>query len=225
MSISGIDPNARIVVPDPLTVIDVADDFVSGLLTSGLIGSLSWVIAGGTFTIPTTVAGHPGVLTRDTSATISTTAYTILRSLSVQGPLMASESFDVTWLFKLNQTDADTRVRLGLSSDWTSDVPANGVYLEKTLVDTQWFGVCRAASAQTRTAALATTDTNWHKVRIRRVDASTMAFSFDGGAEVTLAATVPTAAVTPGMHIFNNVASSKTIDLDYFRLRVTGLVR
>jgi hypothetical protein len=207
---------------DPLAVLDISDDFLGGgSATSGSIGELGWIFAGGTFAVGSAPAGHPGVYRRDTGAVTTTTAYARLTS-----NLRPSDLFDETWEFRLNTNDADTRVRMGLSSDWATDTPVAAIYVEKKLADTEWFGAARAASTETRTAALDTVDTDWHTARMRRTSASAVAFSIDGGAEVSVSTNVPTTdAVYIGMQIFNNAAASKTVDLDCFRMRVTGLER
>lgn len=212
---------------DPLTTLDVFDDFVSGTITSGQVGSLGWGLAGGAILAVNALAGRPGIIRRDTSTTISTLAYTRLLIGTGNHPVLASEMFDLLWAFRLNVNDANTRVRLGFSSDATVDAPVSAIYLEKQGADTSWFGTCRNASTESRTAALATVDTGWHKVRIRRIDASTVGFTLDALAEVTLAtANVPGAVgVHPFTQITNLEAALKSLDHDFFRLKVTGLVR
>jgi hypothetical protein len=221
---TAIDANSTLI--DEVATLDVSDDFVSGTIAAGQIGSLGWTLSGGpAAAFQPSEANHPGIVRRDTSATISTVAYTVLRQSSTSGVILPSASFDMTWVFRANQTDPDTRIRIGMSSDISSDTPVDAIYIEKILTDTQWFGVCRASSVQTRTPVLATVDTGWHKIRIRRIDANTIGFTFDAAAEVTLATNVPTAVCSVGFHIFNGAAASKTLDIDLFRLRMTGLVR
>jgi hypothetical protein len=211
---------------DPLTTLDLVEEFIGGTIASGQIGNFGWLFVGGTTATVNAEASHPGIIRRDTSATISTISYLTLRAATGLNHFLASEMFDVTWVFRLNVNDADTRVRIGLSSDPSADAPASAIYLEKILTDTQWFGVCRAASTQSRTAALATVDTGWHKIRIRRTDSATIGFTFDAGAEVTLATNVPGAlGVQPSSQIFNNAAASKTLDHDFFHLKITAMVR
>jgi hypothetical protein len=207
---------------DPFAILDLKDHFLGGgSATSGSVGELGWIFAGGTFAVGSAPAGHPGVYRRDTGAVINTTAYARLTA-----NIRPSDMFDETWEFRLNTNDADTRVRMGLSSDWATDTPVAAIYVEKKLADTEWFGAARAASTETRTAALDTVDTDWHTARMRRTSASAVAFSIDGGAEVSVSTNVPTTdAVYIGMQIFNNAAASKTVDLDCFRMRVTGLER
>jgi len=162
---------------DPLTTLDIFEDFVSGITTSGQIGSLGWGFSGGTYSAILAPAGHPGTVRGDTSATINTLAYLRLLIGTAVHPLLASESFDLTWVFRLNVNDANTRVRLGFSSDATIDAPVSAIYLEKQGADTSWFGTCRNASTESRTAALAAVDTGWHKIRIRRIDSATVGFT------------------------------------------------
>jgi hypothetical protein len=205
---------------DPFAILDLKDHFLGGgSATSGSVGELGWIFAGGTFAVGSAPAGHPGVYRRDTGAVINTTAYARLTA-----NIRPSDMFDETWEFRLNTNDADTRVRMGLSSDWATDTPVAAIYVEKKLADTEWFGAARAASTETRTAALDTVDTDWHTARMRRTSASAVAFSIDGGAEVSVSTNVPTTdAVYIGMQIFNGAAASKTVDLDTFGLLITAL--
>lgn len=209
---------------EPLTTVDVVDDFFGGAATTGQLGTHGWSFAGGSAASLAGVAGHPGLVRRDTSATAATIAYTRLQISTAFSVLLASESFDATWVFRLGQSDADTKLRLGFSNDWTGDAPASAVYLEKQYADTSFFGTVRIASVETRTAALAASDANWHRVRIRRLDPATVAFSVDGGAEVPIACSLG-AGVNPGAQLTNQAAVAKTMDLDFFRLRIAGLAR
>lgn len=210
---------------DPITILELVDDFIAGGVSSGTVGSLGWTFTGGTVVSVDGEAGHPGVIRRATSATINTIARTALQQSTGAEPLLPAQSFDLTWVVRLNQTDANTEARFGLSLDWTLLAAASGIYVEKKAADTQWFGVCRNAAAESRTAALGTVDTGWHKFRIRRIDASTIGFTLDAGTELTLATNIPTAAQLPGTQLTNTAAADKTIDYDLFRMRVTGLAR
>jgi len=210
---------------DPLQTLDLVDDFASGNVTTGQLGSLGWAFTNGTFAGVAAEAGHPGIARRDTSATAATIARWVLQVPNVGTALLGADAFDSWLVFRLGQADADTKVRLGFSGDWSNDAPAAALYLEKTYADTQWFAVARNASAQTRSAALATCDTGWHKLRIRRLDAASFGVTLDAAPEVALSSNLPAAALFPGGHVVNQIAASKTVDLDFFRLRVVGLGR
>lgn len=193
--------------------------------SSNTVGQLGWN-KGGTgshaSSFGVTAADHPGILRIDTGATISSVSY-MRGAATTGGSFLAAANFEMLWVFRLNTNDSDTAMRFGFGADGAANPPTNGVYVEKLLADTQWFGVTRASGSENRTAALASCDTNWHKVRIRRRDASTIAFSIDDGTELTQTATIPSAALTPFAHITNGAGASKTLDFDFFSLRITGL--
>ena len=210
---------------DPVDALVVSDDFISGTVGAGAIGNLGWYQAGGTVSHVAGEADHPGIVRRETGTTSNTVAYTCLRSTPTTGPVSLADAFDATWVFRLNTADANTRARLGFSVNWSINAPTDAIYLEKLESDTAWFGVARAASTQTRSAALGTADTDWHRLRIRRIDASTVGFTLDDGAEVTVAADVPAVAAQPGTHLVNTTTDNKTLDHDLFTLAIRGLTR
>lgn len=201
------------------------DDFTAGTGTSSNIGELQWTQSNGTLTVPT-AAGHPGIIRQDTGAGAGTLC--CLVNASAGNPLwFANELFDMTWVVRLNTNDTDTQMRIGATSSGTGDPASNGIFVEKLYADTSWFGVVRASAAQTRTAALAACSTNWLTVRIRQTTAGTILFSLDGAAEVSQGGgNVPGATgLVPWIQIKNQSAASKTYDIDYYELTITGLSR
>jgi len=228
MSFSGAIAGQRRIVP--VTAIPdfgedgffIKDDFTS---SSGDVGELNWGFGGGSATLGVSAAGHPGIVRRDTGAVSGTTAYTRLAGTGT-GNILPAEMFDMLWVFRLNQADVDTASRIGWGNDSSANPPNDGIYLEKLLADASWFAVTRAASAQTRSAAIAAVVAGaWNRLRVRRLDAATIGFTLNSAAEVTLAATIPAAALNPFTHIINGAAASKTLDLDFFSVRITGLSR
>ena len=209
---------------DPTTYLRFVEDFLTGSTSAPDVGQ-SWNYSAGAASWVASETDHPGIFQRSTGTTINTLAYMTSRTFQTTGVFDPASTFDITHIVRLNTNDADTTVRLGLSSDWNNLSAANGIYVEKLGTDTQWFGVTRASSSQTRTAALASSTTNWVKFRIRRVNGTTIGFTIDGGAEVTATATIPTAMMQVGNHITNLTAAAKTIDFDLIRLNVYGLTR
>jgi len=209
---------------NPRTTFFIKDDFGPGAGTALNIGELPWSSVGGTITNLAAEVDRPGLLRRDTSATSGVNAYISLRNASAT-ILLPVELFDMTFILRLNTNDAATLVRFGIVDNAGTNPPTHGIFIEKLAADTQWFGVTRAASVQTRTAALATVDTAWHRFRIRRVNGTTIGFTLDAGTELTLTATIPTAALNVYLAIINSAAAAKTIDIDYFELTITGLTR
>lgn len=201
-----------------------ADDFIGGTTAGGSIGDLGWSQLGGTITYIAAIASHPGIINIDTTAVSGTLSGIRLGAIGTGG-VLATDLFDCTFLVRLNTNDANTLVRAGIANSSASNPPTGGAYIEKVEADTQWFGVCRAGGSQTRTAALANVTTGWIKLRIRRVDSTTIGFSLDDGTEVTLATNVPTDAQTWFVQIRNSTGASKTIDIDYVELLVSGIAR
>lgn len=199
------------------------DDFQAGTGTGGAIGELGWALVG-TYVVQASVAGHPGFGRLSTGTSSGTISYLRLGNTGTAG-VHSSDLFDVQFVVRLNTNDADTAVRFGISDNPGVAPPANGLFIEKETADTSWFGVARSGSVQSRTAALASTSTNWVKLRIRRIDASTIGYSVDDGAEATLTNNIPSAALTAIVQIRNNAAADKTVDVDYFEMIVSGISR
>ena len=200
------------------------DDFLIST-SSNTVGELGWNRGGtgsGSVNFGVTSAGRPGIVRLDTGATSGSMSY-MRGAATTGGSFLAAEMFDEVWKFRLNVNDANVTARFGFGADGAASPPTNGVYVEKLDADTQWFLVTRSAGTETR-VALATVDTSWHKVRIRRQNATTIACSIDEGTEVTSTTNIPTAALTPFAHIVNSAASSKTWDVHFWSLRITGIL-
>lgn len=201
------------------------DDFTTGGAASGQIGKWGWIksAAGNVARIAGT-GNHPGIISVDTSGTISTRAYIVAASPANTG-FTADGLFDISFVAKLATTDTDAQFRIGLTSDETTQTPADGVYFEKLYADTTWFPVTRASSLQTRGTAMLATDTSWHSFRLRRLTSTAVAFSMDGGTEQQLTTNLPTGGVSPFVAAVNQAAASKSIQVDLARMVVAGLSR
>lgn len=202
------------------------DEFIGGLSnSSGNIGELGWSASGGTWTSIAPEANHPGIYRLDTGASSGTMCAIFMGAVGTGG-FIATEMFDIWVDIRLNNTDTDTLARLGVMNNGTSNPSSSGIFIEKLEADGSWYGVTRSGGVQTRTAALSAVDTNFRRVRIRRIDGSTIGFTFhNSGVEVTSTTNIPTGAVQPFVQIRNNVASSKTLDIDSYDLAILGLGR
>lgn len=211
--------------PRDLTRVWLQEEFSTGSNANGSVGALGWAFSGGTITMQTSEAGRPGIIRRDTGATINTNATLSARFTAGAGSFHANDTFDVVWIVRVNTVDANTQVRAGAGNDITANPPNDGVYFEKLAADTNWFSVTRSGGTQTRTDMGVAVTTGWVRLRVRRSSGSAIAFSIDGGAETTHTTNIPGTAQMPGAQIFNTAAASKTIDYDYFDLLITGLSR
>lgn len=209
------------------------DDFMPYSGSTGMVGKLPWSLTGGTITpsgiFVAPVAGRVGVFRRDTGSTINTLARLSSTIHTASFWFHSDDLFDLTWIVRINQTDADFTARIGCDvASFASNPDANGIYFERiggASPDANWYGVTRASSSQTRVDTGSAISTNWTTFRIRRTDASTIAFSINGGTEVTSTTNIPSTGMGPGLQLINLVGSSKTCDVDYFSMLITGLSR
>lgn len=203
------------------------EDFLTGTDEGGEFGIGGWqFLAGSTVAYRDGEASHPGIVRVSTGAVSGTTSAFYTRTTTGNTePFNANDIFDITFIVRLNTNDANTLVRVGLTSSISASPPTNGIYLEKLDADTNWFLVTRTGGVQTRTDSGVAVGTGWLKVRIRRKDASTVAFTLNDGAEQEQSTNLPTTAIKPYVHIINSAAADKTIDVDYFELLITNLDR
>jgi hypothetical protein len=153
------------------------------------------------------------------------------------GDMGTNTNWDVKFRFRLNgtaATTATTRVRIGLMNATGSAVLATDcicIRYDTNLGDSAWLALNRTASGAETTAAIANNtvdNTTFHMVRIRSIVAGTVRISIDGGAETCFnaagsggctAATVPTAAVAPGIIIATDTAAQRDVWIDTYRSR------
>lgn len=206
------------------SVIEIQDDFISGLQSSGTVGVLGWFVSGAT-TFLGDDANDPGVLRKDTSA-VSGTVSSILLS-GTQTMISAVFPYTVLWRERLNNADANTTVRIGLSSACTVSPIGTGIYFEKLDADTDWFATTNNGGVKTRvdTGVPATTGA-FHIYTINRdVAAGNAKFFIDNAAVGTITTNIPASAIQPCSQIVNSAAAAKTLDIGYFQMVITGLVR
>lgn len=223
---------------DPAVVFDLVDDYASAGTSSSSIGTSGWTTFGGTAGVSTLTgeANHPGIIRKATGTTqnSASTIYLNDDATSAQGPILLTAMFDVKLLLRLNSNDANTAMRAGWSTQPLVETPPEGAFLEKLAADTTWFYVTRSASTATRTNTSVTTTSTWVALWIYRKDASTIGFrvattlgGLSAATEFTQATNQPGAvAGQPFIQINNSGAAvSKTFDLDWSRVRVTGISR
>jgi len=218
------------------------EDFIGANDGTGSIGSHNMFKTGGTVA-HTVVVGHPGNLQMDTGATNNTGVY--VYSNSGLYSFDFSEMFDVVYIFRLQTTlDAGSQARLSLiNSTAGSADPNNSIQIEKLGADSSWFGKTRNGGINdTRTAAIATADNNFHYFEIKRIDSATVGMQIDGAglqcvttagslpgacsSGVTSATHIPTGGVALEVYIDNlTTGASHKADYDAWSVLITGLTR
>lgn len=210
------------------------DDFMTGGITSGLIGKLQWTVTAitgtaGTHTV-TGEAGRPGIFTFVTSATNPSTIQLCLATCTGL-TIDPDDNFSVRFVVRVNSDVADF-VRVGLAGSAASPPPL-GIYFEVTSGG-NWFTVTRdAATACPSGADRTCTDTaidevagTWYNLLIRRVGTAVYFYNNNVQAAVhTDTSTIPTTSLVPMIQIGTTSAASKTVGIDLYEGAVIGLAR
>lgn len=200
------------------------DEFLTGNTTSEDIGSLGWRFSNGTTSLLLSEVNRPGILRRDTGAGAGTIATTYLYGSS--DTILGTVRHDITWMVRLNNNDANTTQRVGAANSvFAISPPDHGIYFEKLDADTNWFCVTRDATVETRTNSGIAVNTSFNTFRYERL-ASSVVFSINNINVCTNTTNIPsTIYITPWTLIVNSAAAAKTMDHDYFQIRITSLVR
>lgn len=212
---------------DPTQSLVLVDDFIVGSGEAGEIGELGWGFTNGTWSATVVVVGHPGIHRRTSTAVAATVASSYLSSNSSTHVATMDMLVEMTWIIKPVTADVDFDLRFGLTTDTASAPAASGVYFEKLAADTNWFAVCRASSTQTRTDMGVAFAADWVKLRLRRVSATAVAFSVNGGAEIQIATNVPTTnqVLAAGFSVVPQSANARSVDVDFFSLKLAAQTR
>jgi hypothetical protein len=203
------------------TTIAFQDDFLGGNAGAATTGSFGWTVAG-TATSQPSIANRLGIIRFDTSAVSGTISrINFFQTVSLD----PAANTILTWVTRLNTNDANTTYRQGVQNTQTANPPAEGIYIEKLDADTNWFCVTRAGAVQTRTDSTVAVTTAFATFRFTR-NSSGVQFSINNVNVCGLMTTnIPTVFVNPEVFIINSAAASKTVDVDYFELTISGLVR
>lgn len=202
-----------------------SDEFASAIDTNGNISDLGWYFTTGSTSFRVGEAGRPGILRRDTTAASGGNCSLWPRLTQNVGVFLPSDNFDVVWIIRPNNIDVNTSLRIGIcNGNYAGIVPTHGAYFEKLVADTDWFCVTRNAGVQTRQNSGLAVAAAWTRFRVRRAGAN-INFSINGGVETSINTNLPSDGQQLWFQISNDVAVSKTADIDYAHLLITGLVR
>jgi hypothetical protein len=167
------------------------------------------------------VAGHPGIV-QLISLSNNNVVGMALASSSSTVTLLPSDNFDIMFVLRPVTNDSDTIYRFGLFESDFSNSFSHAILFHKAAADSEFFGECRASGTSTQTSGFGTYTANtWHTFRLRRIDASTIGFTYDGGTESTITTNIPTAGLVPAFYVVRVATANKTLDVDSFDLTFT----
>ena len=203
------------------------DEFCSQSTETGEVGEMGWIFANGSIVQSNPDSDRPCQVIRRSSA-VASEINTLYTGTGSGTTLFRFDVLnDVYIIFRLVATNADFDFRAGLSANCGSVTPSHALYLERLAADTSFFGVSRNNTSETRTSALAAHDTSYHKIRIRRIDASTVGFTFDSNSEVTLTSTIPdgTDGLAFCVQIVPTSTTARDVVLDFYSARFLAVSR
>jgi hypothetical protein len=230
-------PNALVGVtnaagnPTDQTSYGISDEFFGGSLASLSIGDLLWTMSG-TAACGTAVQGagttaHPGQFTVTTGAVSGNTCGITGATASSAGALGNAAPWEMVWVFSV-PSNATAGAYLGFSDSLTA-VPSNWAGFKYDTAGDASFHLCVNATCD---ATAYTADTNFHRVRIWSNVSTQIWIQFDGNAATSFCASGCTNAVTPTTNVVTPIAQAvtrtagaKTLTVDYFGLKMSGLAR
>ena len=204
-------------------VFSLREDFPNNVTTTKQIGTHGWQVvlgSGGSIVGASfTTVEHPGLIQIRSGTTINN--QTILHLGSSTGSIFDPNAvFDSTWVLRAGDSTpiTDSRYRLGFGDAVAGEAPTDGLYIETLSGDANWFGVCRASDTETRVDTGEVVATSWIRLRIRRIDASTIGFTAGSQSEVVCTTNVPTVV----LNMFTSVKTEDTVNnfftMDYMSL-------
>lgn len=203
--------------------VSISDEFLSGAAVNGSIGALGWNIFNITASQNSSIANRPGLYLMASSSVPGTVS-----SLVIQGntnnlvdPASLVSTF---YALRLNSNDANTTIRIGPLNSFTANPPADGFYLEKLDADTDWFCVSRSGGVQTRITSSVPTSTSFATFEIIK-SSGAVDFKINGANVCNITSNLPTNFLDPSVQIISSAAASKTFDIDYFSLQISGITR
>lgn len=201
------------------SVIELQDEFNTGTTVSGSVGNLGWsfdISTSGVVTIVNSETNRQGIIQLATGTTINSIPG--LRWAGVNN-LDTANNYSSLTITRLNTNDANTVVRIGVSTNPLTTPPTSGIYFEKLTGDTNWFCITRNGGVQTRTDSSTAVTTSFTKHFIRRNSASVV-FLIDGVQVCSHTTNIPSVDATPTINIQTTAAASKTIDVDYAEYKI-----
>ena len=202
------------------------DDFISGTNETGEIGDLNWSVTNGSVT--TTIAfaiDHPGIIVRQSSAT-NNQINTLFPSRLVTNLTIHTNNLSrFTWIIRFPTAITNHSFRLGVSADWSTNTPTNAIFFRKANTDANWILVSRAGGLETTAnSGVAPALNTWYKLEVIKLVGS-ITYYINDVLVGTISTNLPNAGVNYGNAIQNNTAAAYSLEIDYFSLLTTDLIR
>ena len=117
-------------------------------------------------------------------------------------------------------TSTNYDIYIGFFSD-DSAPPTDGIYFRR-LSGAAWTPVCKTGGSTSTGTTTAYSNNTWYALKIRKVSATEVGFTINGGTEYIISTNIPTGYMNCGVLIKNNTNDSavRYLKLDFFSLKV-----
>lgn len=212
----------------------VEDDMATGSQnSSSIIGSLNWflfnVAGGGSYSvISQSTPGRVGV--GRLAATAGGAGNGIVLTPAQIGSFLINlgDSYSFTMILSPAVTDLNTIFRAGMGFQTNLEPPTTGVYFEKGINDTTWHAVSNngaITNVDTGIPIVAGTFSTFNITKDFSGNTGSIVYSIDGVAVASISTNINAGTAQAFLLSKTNDAAAKSIDIDYFSLRVYGLNR
>lgn len=213
---------------DPESLLDIVDDFVSGHIESGEIGSLGWSSLGAQINGAPSETNHPGIYTVYTLAEANNRNTLFLPDSGIREVLLFPDLWEMTFIVKTEASIADLVLFIG-AIDSINAAPGNqdraGFEFDTSQPDTNWMMCTGDGAASTRTdSGIALAVTTFYKLKIKKL-ATNYEFYIDGTLKGTLSTNLPNTNFCIGLSVETLAVAAKYLAIDFFRWRQTGITR
>jgi hypothetical protein len=210
---------------DPVATIDMSEEFMTGLFSTGNIGDLGWGFTGTAPTYIASVANHNGIRRLPTTTTSASLSALWLGSAHNNDAILQTDLCDFTFVVSLTDITSDTAFVGAMDAMGTAvgNQDRYGFeYIDSS--DTYWMMATGTGSASTRTATSVTVTAGaWYKLRVVRT-ATGVDYYINGVSVGSVATTLPDTALSFGYHIQTNTTVAKYLQCDFFRMTL-GVTR
>lgn len=215
-------------VSDPLTRLDLSEDFMSGSTEVGEVGILNWTTAATSSSVVSAESDHPGIFRFTTNTTSGNIARLHLGGSATDGMFYVSNLDTISAIVRPQQ-NTNMKVKFGLfQNNNDTGGGTDGIYFEfSTLVGPEWYCITKASSTTTSQATDISVSANtWYRLDIVR-NGTLIEFYIDGALKHNTSSNVPvSSALNAGFMVeCRDTGNAKSLDVDYFRLKSQALNR
>lgn len=218
-------------LPDPTHTIKWCEEFDGGNTSNGTVGSRGWrfTATGLSVTDAAGVAGHYGIKTLTTDATISRAGFLLLGA--AQQDLKQNDDFIMRWKVRINTSIANIKVLVGTTSQSGAISPTNGIYFQfdtsSGVTAANWMCESRSGGTSTQVdSAVAVTLGAWYNLQVSKFGGASGSMSFFINDAPVCGAAMTTnfgaVAVGFGLGISNLAAAVKDVDVDQLCVTIFG---